>query len=225
MISKIKFRPQVFLTAFSITALISLLGLIILVKPQVLASKIGELWQNKQSFLSDRNIFAAKSSAELSTENSKLVIKFNIVSKDQEVAKQFLSNLGGDESILQGMKLELDDQSAERLRQVVPVELNLDIEPKKISFSNQRLPHLNRGESEKSFEFATESGRIKYKSSGGTSIDLEIEDPEPLLKYATESGQMSLSNKIDGLFPIMGKVGRIKLEVDGKRVGGEIELK
>lgn len=171
-----------------------------------------------------------KSSADLIIENKQLKVNFNIVSEDQRMAASFINNLGADSKIIEGLSLDLDDGSIVKLKTVLPVHLTLDISSNRLGFStpmlsrNLSLPKLNSGVVGDTTNFSTGSGKLSI-SAKANALHLEAEDPSPLLKYATESGQLHLSRKLDSLFPIFNKVGRIRLDVAGKSVSGVIELK
>jgi hypothetical protein len=170
------------------------------------------------------NKLTQKSSADLKIEEKKLKLNFNITANDRQVAESFINNLGADRKVFEGISLELDDQSLTRLQPILPVRLTLDFSSNKLSFYNLSLPKLNSGVAGDVVNFSTESGRLRMSSKGNV-FHLEIEDPNPLMKYATESGQLQLSKKLDLLFSILSKVGRMRLDVDGKSLSGEIQLK
>mgnify|MGYP001570165861 CR=1 FL=1 len=76
------------------------------------------------------------------------------------------------------------------------------------------------------FELATDSGRVSLRSANIKDFDLRVESPSSLIKYATESGKMNLSKKVTiGMFPILERIVKMEIEVIGKSVTGEIELR
>ncbi len=158
--------------------------------------------------------------------DKKLNIEFKIEEKDRQAFNEFSKNLGVDPEAFNKLSLDINPESRQRLENLLPWDLRLNIGPKSLKFSNNEVMNpLKSGLVKSEYNFATGSARLNYKSLGGNDFVLDLNEPEDLVKYATESGQLHLSSKLDGLFPIMEKVSRINLRVEGKQVNGEIDLR
>lgn len=166
-----------------------------------------------------------KSSANFFREDNKLSIKFNILERDKKKAERFFKSLGIENELEKGFTVGLDNTSLDKLGVILPVSVNLDFDEKQVKLNNRALPSLKSAFSASVTEISTGSGRLSFKANNETDYYLFIADPKLVLVHATGSGQLSLSKKVDGLFPILDKIGRIELRVDGKNINGFIELK
>lgn len=175
------------------------------------------------SLYGQTNIFN-KQTAQLKLENNVLVIKLNI--EDEEKTKDFFNKMGFSEEILNNdISLEVDSNLKELLKNILPTTLLLNFEENKMSFKNQNFPSLDSSSITNNFEFSTQSGKIKMVTSENGKLDLDIQKPEDLIKFATSSSQVLISKKLEPLFPRVAMIDRIKLVVDGKFITGEISLK
>lgn len=214
-------------TIFLFGLLILLTGILVLTtlfRPQLFGgvfNRFGVLAQQ----IYQRNIFAEKSSIKLWTENTALKLEFSLTKEDKQKMQVFNKNLGIGNDYLQGISLELDPESIQKLSEFLPVNVALTIEPKRISFASSILPTFASSLIKENKEFATEGGKLKFSKSSDSEFQLVMEDPRPLLKYATESGQIMMSDKLHLLFPILDRVGTIEMLVNGKSVSGSIEIK
>ncbi len=174
-----------------------------------------------------------KSSASLYIEDKKVKIKFNISAADRLNFLEFSRKMGVDNNFAEGISLDLDEVTRNKLEQVLPLELRLSFKSGGLKFKSAQSPFavsiknkaLQSAQTKSGFEFATGSGKINLNAQNERDFLLDIKDPGPLLKYATESGQIYLSKKVYGMFPILDNIARIELAVSGKDVSGEILLK
>lgn len=194
------FRPQLLIGSFN--------------RLKVLA---GDIYQGK--------VFAEKSTARVFTESGKVNIQFKIVKSDRNALTQFNQKLGVGEEYLKGISLDLDDVTIKKLADFLPLDLTLLVTPDKVDVKSGIVPGFASSLITETKEFSTGSGKLKMSQFSSSEFKLEIADPEPLLKYATESGQFVLSDKLIPLFPILARVGTIEMSVNGKSVSGNIKVK
>lgn len=166
-----------------------------------------------------------RSSADVFIEGNHLNFKFKIVKKDDQNFGQFAQNLGVNLSVFDNLSLELDKDSLEKISSILPVTLFLEIDPKSIKFSDKSLNPLKSAISKSTFNFATGSGKLELNSESGQDFYLKLTDPKPLLEYATASGQINLSKKTYDMFPILSKIARMELRVNGRSVSGQFTLR
>lgn len=175
--------------------------------------------------LYEGNVFKEKSSAKIWTENQSLKFKFQITSNDKAAINQFNQKLGIGNEYLDGISLDLDPETIKELNNFLPVDVTVKITPESINFSNGGTSGIVSSLVGDAKEYSTGSGKLRYRQSLDTEFQLEITDPEPLLKDATASGKFVLSDKLQPLFPILARVGTIEMNVSGKSVNGNISLK
>lgn len=214
-------------TIFLLVLLILLTSILVLttfLRPQLLGgffNRVGVIAQQ----IYQRNVFTEKSTVKVWTEEKALKLEFNITREDKQKMQSFNKNLNIDDDYLKGVSLELDDESIQRLKEFLPLNIALTIEPNKVTFGSSILPTFASSLIKETKEFATGEGKLKFTKSTDTEFQLILENPKPLLQYATESGKVMMSDKLHLLFPILDRVGTIEMLVNGKSVSGEIRLK
>lgn len=166
-----------------------------------------------------------KSQAQLSFNDSSVNASFQINSKDQQNMQQFSNNLGVSTDWTRGITLKFDQDTVNFLSKVLPKKLSLSFAPKEVDFNNQGLSLLNSSLPAQSYRLATGSANLNLKRVSNESFTLDMIDPAPLLRYATSSGKLYLSNELQGLFPILDKIATIELKVNGGDLQGQIKLK
>ncbi len=214
-------------TIFLLSLLILLTSILVLTtffRPQLFGGVFNHLGVFAQQ-LYQGNVFAEKSTAKIWTEGNNLKIEFILTEDDKQKMQSFNNNLGVKEDYLEGISLELDPESIKKINEFLPVNLGLTIEPKKVSFGSSILPTFVSSLVKDSKEFATEGGKLSFTKSSESEFQLKLDNPQPLLQYATESGQIMMSDKLQLLFPIMDRVGTIEMLVNGKSISGEVRLK
>lgn len=165
-----------------------------------------------------------KSLAEIFIENDKLNIKFNLESSEVEDAQKFADNLGTQAHWLGGISLDLDQNSLNKLAKNLPSTVKIDFEGKKVSFESASLPNLANPLSFSSYTFSTGSGQLIFNGIDENNYYFSIYNPKPLLVEATSSSKITLSTKLNGLFPILSEISKIEMRVFGKNISGEITL-
>lgn len=183
-------------------------------KEVVLAQQIrsGELW-------------AQKSTAKVWVDGQSLKLQFDVVDRDKPMLEQFNQNLGTNDDYLKGISVDLDPQTIQFLQQFTPITLTLKITDHQIGFKSSEIPGFASSFIKDEKQFATESGNLDLKISSNDEFQLNIQDPEPLVKYATHSGQLNLSSKLNPLFPLLERVSTIRMMVNGKSINGVLNLK
>lgn len=166
-----------------------------------------------------------RSSVDVFIEGNHLNFKFKIVKKETPNFSKFAQNLGVNLSVFDNLSLELDKDSLEKISSILPVTLFLEIDPKSIKFSDKSLNPLKSAISKSTFNFATGSGKLELNSESAQDFYINITDPKPLLEYATASGQINLSKKTYDMFPILSKIARMELRVNGRSMSGEFVLR
>lgn len=169
----------------------------------------------------------SESSADLLLTEGRINVKFNITNQDKALAEQFFKNLGDEQLFQKGISLELDKNSLNQLSASLPtsVKLYFDSDSDELSFKSSRFNLLTTSLVRHQYQYASSSASINLQVFSNQDYSLEISNPETLLKEATSSGQINLSKKAESLFPILEKIAKIELRVNGKNINGEIKLK
>lgn len=165
------------------------------------------------------------SQAYLNLESDEVVLTFKVSKKDRPNAEVFLRNAGMDFQVLEGIRLEIDPETRKQLSEFLPIQLNVSVSDKKLSFYTPGFRGLDSSLIKKKEEYATGSSKLLMVMAGDKQMKFEVNDPEPLLIQATSSGQLTMSAKLATLFPILSKVDTMKIDINGDHVEGEIELK
>lgn len=172
----------------------------------------------------NRQGFFERSQANLAADNQSVNASFKISPKDQDNVALFSQNLGVTQNWIKGIHLKLDLSNTNFMKNL-PSKIQLKFAPKEVDFESPGLPLLNSALPSKDYHFASESGKLDLKQISDQSYTLVINDPAPLIKYATSSGQLYFSNQLRELFPILSKVATIELKVNGGTLNGSIKLK
>jgi hypothetical protein len=215
---------RTFLLFLVLTVLTGFLAVTTFFRPQLLIGSFNRLKDLGGDIYQGR-VFAEKSSARVFTESTKVNIQFKIVKNDKSALSQFNQKLGVGEEYLKGIVLDLDDVTIKKLEDYLPLDLTLEVTPDRVNFKSGIVPGFVSSLVTETKEFSTGSGKLKMSQFSSSEFKLEITEPEPLLKYATESGQFVLSDKLLPLFSILARVGTIELLVNGQSVSGGINVK
>ena len=119
----------------------------------------------------------------------------------------------------------IDENMKNALSQNLPVDLKLTVLEKSLSFNSNLVSGLQNPLGKSDFEFATGSSKLNLQYSDSSKYQLKIEDPFDLLNYATASGKLTASSKLEGLFKSLPKVATIEVNVNGKSISGKIGLR
>lgn len=211
-------------------AIPSLLVLIFLAVGVFMTVSLGpDFWSQdfKSRFLASfsQNPFKKQSAIKVSLEDLKINLKFDLIEEDQPKFAVFVGNWFGVSEEINSLSLGIDENIKNMLSQNLPVDLKLTINEKSLGFSSNKVSSLQNALIKNDIDFATGSGRIKVKYTDASKYQLQIENPADLATYATSSGMLSASTKIEGLFKTLPKVATIELNVNGKNISGQIVLK
>jgi hypothetical protein len=119
----------------------------------------------------------------------------------------------------------LAKNTAEVLSPVLPAELDLEISAKSLIFRNKAFGGLQNALVKSDIDFATAGGSLKVRLTDNSKYQIQIEKPDVLVNYATGSGMLTLSSKVEGLFKTLPKVATIELNASGKSISGKVVLK
>ncbi len=166
-----------------------------------------------------------KSTASFSIKGSNLKIEFDILNKDQERAKKLSKSLGVDTSWQKGIEIGLESFSLEWLENRLPLKAYLDFEENSLKFNSGPFYTLNNALPEEKMNFSTGAGNLNLTKKRNGDFSLRLKEPEVLLFYATSSGKLKLSEKIQILFPIINKIDTIDITLQEKNIKGRVSLK
>lgn len=172
-----------------------------------------------------KNPFKKQSAVKASLIDSKLNLAFDIIEEDKTKFTTFVYNWFGVVESIETLNFGIDESAKAMLSQSLPVNLSLMISEKSIQFYSRSIPGLQNPLIKNDYEFATGSSTLKVEYSDSSKYHLKIEDPKDLVNYATSSGILTASSKLEGLFKSLPKVATIELNVNGKNVSGFIKLK
>jgi len=182
-----------------------------------------------------QNPFRKQSQVKVSLIDSKLNLSFDLIEEDKPKFRLFVDNwfspeLSGkygveaDEDI-QTLSVGIDEGTKAMLAQNLPVDLTLAVTEKSLGFGSNKVVGLQNPLVKNDIKFATGSSKLDVEYSDSSKYQLKIENPADLLNYATASGVLTASPKLEGLFKTLPKVATIELNVNGKSISGQIVLK
>ena len=166
-----------------------------------------------------------KSTVNISIKDDNLRFDFNIKENEALEVNNFSEKLGISNSWMNGFEVGLDKASIEKIRKILPVSLNLEFEEEKVIFNSDQVFALSVPAKFQETEISTLSSKLNTKYSNERDFEVSIEDPEIFLTESIKSGRFRVSSKIFPLFPIISKISKIDLKVQGKSIEGKIELK
>jgi hypothetical protein len=172
-----------------------------------------------------RNPFRRQSQVKASLVDSKISLSFDLIEEDKLKFVSFINNWFGVDEEIQTLSFGIDDNLATMVSQNLPVNLNLKVSDKSIEFNSLMVAGLQNTLVKNDIEFATGSSKLNAQVTDSSKYQIRIDDPEDLLNYATASGMLTTSAKIEGLFKTFPKVATIELNVNGKNISGKIVLK
>ncbi len=166
----------------------------------------------------------SSSTVEISEVGDQLRLQFNILEQDKEKALAFSNQLEVGDSWQKGISIGLDQKTLNQLEPLLPINTNVSFEGNRVILSSKSFNLLKSGMPQSQIDFATGSANFSW-SAEGSRYNLVMENPVELLVYATSSGKLNLSKKINSVFPIAAKVSTIDLSISGKSLDGSIVLK
>lgn len=182
------------------------------------------IWGNNL-FANNKFLLNQKSYANLSIKDDKLKLTFEIYDNDLSKSKSLLNKLELPEKILDGLSFEINDQSLEVLKPILPAKLNLEIKDGEFEFNNHTLPNLKSSTLGNVQVFATDSGKLESRVQDLKNYNIKIKNPYEVYKYATSSGKLRQSAYMEAIFPTLSKIDRIEIEVSNGKIKGKVKIK
>lgn len=172
-----------------------------------------------------KNPFSKQSEVSVSLLDSKLKLDFDLTKEDKPKFNTFVRNWFGESKDIKKISLSIDKSLSEFLQSGLPTKLILDIDERSLNFKSYSAASLQNPLVKSDFEFATASGKLSVKYTDPSKYQLSIQNPGDLVYFATSSGALTISEKIEGLFQTLPKLATIELTVNGKNIAGKIVLK
>lgn len=172
-----------------------------------------------------QNPFKKQSQVKASLVDSKLNLNFDLILEDKAKFASFIENWFGTNEEITSLSFGVDENIKKILNQNLPVDLKLTITDKSLVFNSSLVAGLQNPLIKSDIEFATGSSKLDIQYTDSAKYQLKIEDPADLANYATASGKLTASTKLEGLFKTLPKVATIELNVSGKNISGSIKLK
>lgn len=182
-------------------------------------------YYNNPFFENSLRFHLKQSEVNASLVDSELTLNFEIIEDDKLAFQNFVNNWFGVREEIKSIKVGIDESVIQVLTPILPAKLNLTVKDKSLDFKNQPISVLQTAMTGTEINFATGSGKFKLKYSNPTQYQIRMENPAELALYATNSGMLTASSKIDGLFKSLPQVATIELSVGGKNISGQIVLK
>lgn len=162
--------------------------------------------------------------ADISVLNNNLIIKFSFAEVNRGQIQSLSNKLGLDNGFLDGISVELDQESAGMLSGFLPVRLFIYMDKQNLNLRTDKFALPMPDVSNTIYEISTGSASLKLKSGSKQDFLVEINGPYDILNFATSSGMVHISKKADGLFPIIQKLSTIYISASGKSMEGAIQF-
>lgn len=172
-----------------------------------------------------QNPFKKQSEVKVSIIDSKVHLNFEITEEDKAKFASFIKNWFNTDEEIKSLSFGIDEQMTSALKSNLPVELNLTISDKSLNFNSQLIPGLQNALIKKDIEFASGSGKLNAQFTDSSKYQINLENPADLVDYATSSGVLTASSKLEPLFKTLPKVATIELNVNGRNISGKIVLR
>lgn len=173
----------------------------------------------------DQNPFKKQSRVKVSLVDSKLNLDFDLNEEEGLRFTSFINNWFDIPDQIKSLSFGMDPNINALVSQSLPVELNLNVTDKSLQFNSNRVAGLQNPVIKSDIDFATGSSTLNVEYYDSSKYQIRVEDPAGLIDYATASGILIASTKIEGLFKSLPKVATIEMNVNGKNVYGSIKLK
>lgn len=172
-----------------------------------------------------QNPFKKQSQVNVSIVDNKLNLNFELIDEDKTPFKSFINNWFGVDEEVKSLSFGIDENLKSQIAPNLPVDLNMEVSEKQLDFKSQSISPLQNPLVKTDIDFATGSGSLKVKYTDNSKYQIQIENPDELVRYATSSGILAVSSKISGLFQTLPKISTIELILNGKNIAGKIVLK
>ncbi len=181
----------------------------------------------KSRFLGNfsQNPFKKQSQVTASLVDSKINLNFDLIPEDKAKFAWFIENWFETSEEITSLSFGIDENMKAMLAQNLPVDLKLIVAEKSLTFNSSIVPDLQNPLVKSDIEFATGSSKLNVQYTDSGKYQLKVEDPSDLANYATSSGKLTASSKLEGLFKTLPKVATIEMRVNGKNISGLIRLK
>ena len=120
------------------------------------------------------------------------------------------------------VEIGIDTETQKWLSDLLPVEINLELEGDVLRFSNIYLPALGSSAVRSEYRFASGSGRLDLEMSSVRDLSLKIVDLEELVREASRSGELYTSPVLSRLSGLINGIRSVELEISGKRIKGQL---
>lgn len=171
------------------------------------------------------NPFRKQSQVNVSLVDSKLNLNFELIPEDELRFASFIRNWFGIDERVKTVSFGIDENMTNALKANLPVNLKLIVDERSLGFNSNIVSGLKNPLINSDVEFATGSSKMNAQVTDSSRYQIKLENPEDLVNYATSSGMLTTSSKIEGLFKSLSKVATIELNVNGKNISGKIVLK
>ena len=136
-------------------------------------------------------------------------MSFTIRSLDQSKAHHLSEKLGIGDEWMKGISMEVSDQTAEKLKPLLPKRGYLWFQDDQVQMSS----------------FVWNTLTQPMNSSEG-AMQVILDDPSKQLQEATSSGDLHVSSKfLSHLFQLASKLSRIELVLDNNQLKGLLQLR
>jgi len=167
----------------------------------------------------------SSSSVELYQEGDTLKVKFKLIEQDKPQFLVLSEKLGVNNAWQEGIGMGLDEESMNSIRPYLPLKSDVHLNGNTIQLTGSSFNFMPSGGGGEEISFATDGGTLRY-TGGQTTASVYMEKPSSLVSYATASGKLNLSRKIESeLFSLSDKIATIDMHIKGKSVEGKIVLK
>ncbi len=211
-----------FISGATLILVFGLLAMYVVLHP---TSMVGSFFQTIDQRLGVVSITQDGSSVLVKRLEEKLYLEFDIKADDMPLAETYSKNLGVSTEWTRGVELVLDEVTLNQLEPFLPARATVTFDDKKLILSSKSHRFLKSALPKDTFSFATGSAELKvFRDENRLSV--LINQPKELVVYATASGKLNLSRKIDSeLFSLADKVATIDVSLMHMSLEGELVLK
>lgn len=173
-----------------------------------------------------KNIFnPPKSQVKITVEDQEVKFSFEIVEGDRLKVEEFSKRMSIGTDWIKGVSLQFDTQIAAKISEILPKELEIVFTNEGLEFNSKASTALKSSQITNKYELATSSGKLTLNYLSEKDFNLLIVDPAPLINYASESAQLHMSNRLEGVLPIASKIDRIEVISQGGVIKGKLKIK
>lgn len=159
------------------------------------------------------------STVEATLNGNKLQVNFDLTEKDLKEAENLSRDLGVTSDWTKGISIDLENAD---ISAFFPIKAKIAFEGDRVMLRSKDTlikPVLREG-----YSLSTGSAKFDFKTDG-KGFNLEAQEIATQVRQATISGQLKISKRLEALFPLLERVGRIELRVNSNTAKGEIRFK